>query len=119
MNGESLIQQQYDIPQKHSRMGIASFIIALGQGLVTLLLIVLAGILASMGRQQENEAGFMILGLFFIVGIFDHLVGVVLGIAGAVQKSRKKVFAILGLVLNTLALLFVVLLIVIGLIAEQ
>ena len=71
MNGEPILQQQYDIPQKHSRMGIASFIIALGQGLFTLLLIILAGVLTSRGRQQENQAAFTVLGLFLIFGIFD------------------------------------------------
>lgn len=119
MNGEPTLQQQYQSPRKHSRLGIASFIIALGQGLFTLLLIILAGILASRGRQQENEPLFIFLGLFFIASIFDHLVGIALGIAGSVQRSRKKVFAILGLVLNTLTLLFVALLVVIGLVAEQ
>ena len=119
MDYDPIVQQQYQLPLKHSRMGIASFIISLAQGFVTLVLIVIAGIMASMGPSVENEAAFMILGLFFIIGILGHIVGIVLGIAGAAQKSRKKVFAVLGLVFNILALSFVALLIVIGTFAEQ
>src|SRR4030042_5688866 len=117
MNYDPALQESYQVPQIHSRMGIASFIIAMAQGFVTLVLIVLAGILASTGPQQDNEAGFIFLGLFFLFGLSTHLVGVVLGIAGTAQKSRKKIFSILGLILNIAALLFVGLLILIGLIA--
>lgn len=119
-NGTVMQEQNYtpDIPKIHSRMGIASFIIALAQGFLTLLVIIFAGILTTMGPQHENEAGFAILGLFVIGGIFTHLVGMGLGIAGMVQKSRKKVFSILGFVFNITVILFVIFLMIIGMITE-
>jgi len=121
MNNGTVMQEQHyvpNIPRKHSRMGIASFIIALAQGFLTLLVIIFAGILTMSGPQHENEAGFAVLGLFIIGGIFTHLVGVGLGIAGMVQKNRKKVFSILGFVFNITVILFVILLMLIGVMVE-
>jgi len=122
MNNGTVMQEQHyipNIPKIHSRMGIASFIIALAQGFLTLLVIIFAGILTMGDPQQENEAGFAVLGLFVIGGIFTHLVGVGLGIGGMVQRSRKKVFSILGFVFNITVILFVILLIVIGVMVES
>jgi len=122
MNNGTVMQEQHytpNIPRKHSRMGITSFIIALAQGFLTLLVIIFAGILTMRGPQDENEAGFAVLGLFIIAGILAHLVGVGLGIAGMVQKSRKKVFSILGFVFNITVILFVILLMVIGVMVES
>ncbi|MBN2180756.1 MAG: hypothetical protein JW715_02490 [Sedimentisphaerales bacterium] len=119
MDYGTIPQEQYYIPKKHSRMGIASFIIALAQGFITLLVIIFAGILAATARQYDNEAAFAFVGLFIILGMIAHLVGAVLGIAGAIQSSRKKVFAIIGLILNIAVLLFIIVLIVIGSIVEQ
>ncbi|MBN2182243.1 MAG: hypothetical protein JW715_10040 [Sedimentisphaerales bacterium] len=94
--------QKHQMPRKHSRMGIASFIIALGQGFVTMIFIILAIILASTEHQNDNTTVFLFFGMFLMVGILSHLVGVGLGIAGTIQKSRRKIFAIIGLVLNVL-----------------
>ena len=111
-------QQENQVRLKHSGLGIASFIIALLQGLLTYMVILIAGVLAAAGPQRDNEVGFMIVGLLIITGIFTHCVGAGLGIAGLVQKNRKKVFAVLGLILNACALLMVLALMLVGLAAQ-
>ena len=46
------------------------------------------------------------------------LVGVVLGILGVVQKNDKKLFAVIGIVLNFLLILVFAVLILVGLVAQ-
>jgi hypothetical protein len=48
-------------------------------------------------------------------GVFGNLIGILLGIAGFVEKNRKRVFSVLGLVLNTVIILGLCALIAIGL----
>ena len=115
MADDILIQDSQETRQKQSGFGIASFVIAIAQGLLTGLIIIIAGFLAANGSDDENETGYLIVGLAMFGGIFMHLVGLGLGIAGAVQSNRKKVFAILGLICNLMALLTVGLLMIVGL----
>lgn len=116
-NNISLEQNQE--PLKHSGMGIASFVIAIAQGILTVIVIVVAGILTTMGPQSEHQGAFMIVGLVIMGGMLLHLIGIGLGIAGACQKNRKKIFSILGLILNICAILIVVFLIVVGMMAKN
>ena len=57
------------------------------------------------------------LGLFIIAFLLLALIALGLGIGGLVQKERKKVFAILGIVFSALTILGTLSLMVIGLIA--
>ena len=66
-------------------------------------------------RSSLNESLSTVWGiLFFIVAPIAHGVGLILGIIGLFQKDRKKVTAILGILLNVgfvaLGFLFVLLL---------
>ena len=100
---------QYHIPampqdsalpvRKHPKFGVASFLIALG---FPPLLFALFAILYLLQGRIESEAFtdfLIILGALF-VGLIVHFVGLALGIAGASQKECKKLFAILGIVVN-------------------
>ncbi|MCM3631180.1 hypothetical protein M3194_28095 [Paenibacillus glycanilyticus] len=122
-------------PMKQSGLGIASFILAL----VTVLLVVGAIISVTVfvsevsGDAQgflneiesmEEEGTFpsefvsvMIAGLAMIASIGIAIIGLILGIVGAVQKNRRKVFAIIGIVLNGLIVLGTVGLVIIGLLS--
>ncbi|SFE21120.1 hypothetical protein SAMN05216378_2731 [Paenibacillus catalpae] len=124
-----------DGPMKQSGLGIASFILAL----VTVLLVVGAIISASVfvsgvagdaqgflneieGIEGENSlpsefVSIMIAGLCIIASIGVALIGLILGIVGAVQKNRRKVFAIIGIVLNGLIVLGTAGLVIIGLVS--
>lgn len=119
---------------KHSGPGIASFVLALVAVLTVVIGIVLsvAAVASSAdlagATQEEIEAelleggggevaGLIGAGLLMIASIGFAVIGLILGIIGVVMKNRKKVFGIIGLILNALIVLSVVLLISIGLLA--
>lgn len=109
-----------------SRMGIASFVIGI---LATLLIIVGIVIVVAFGGQaigtnpqeltpqelQQNlenspgaTAALGIAGLGFFLSPLLYLIGLALGIAGLIQRRRKKLFSWLGTALNGLILLAIV-----------
>ena len=100
-NGENLYQQHYQ-PMKHSGIGIASFMISIVSGLFLFLLVAIAGIIEATtpGGIDEESPVEIVLGLGIILGFGLNLVGIGLGIAGVIQKNRKRTFAVLGLVFN-------------------
>lgn len=106
---------------KHSGLGIASFIISLLVG------VLLGGAIVAAGVMQVQRPGAfgpespeaVVIGLGVCGGILAAVVGLILGIAGLCQNDRKKVFAVLGLVFNTLIILGVGCLFVIGLAAQN
>ncbi|NIK70000.1 MULTISPECIES: hypothetical protein [unclassified Paenibacillus] len=122
-------------PAKQSGLGIASFILAL----VTLLLVVGCVISATVfvsnvtgdaqgflnevenmeseGTLPSDLVPIMIAGLCIIASIGVAIIGLILGIVGAVQKNRRKVFAIIGIVLNGLIVLGTAGLVIIGLVS--
>ena len=113
---ESMGQQNYR-PLRHSGLGIASFIMSLVIALTVFILIVVAGILETTtpGGMDEDSPAAMIVGLFVIGGLIGNLAGMALGITGMVQKNRKRIFSILGLILNGVVFFGILLLIIIGL----
>ncbi len=115
-----------------SRMGIASFVIGvLGiVGLVVGIVLVVAfgGEIvgadpASLTQQdlqqnlEDSPAATLALGVsgfLFLLSPVLFLIGLALGIAGIVQRRRKKLFAGLGTALNGLPLILIVGLFVLG-----
>ena len=117
----------------HSRMGVASFVIAV---LTTVLLVVLFVLIFSAAGQllgnadpqsvtpqdlqrnlEDNPGATGLLGVagFGIAATpLLYLLGAALGIAGLVQKRRGRLFAALGAILNGLILLGLVVLILFG-----
>ncbi len=116
-----------------SRMGIASFVIAI---VTTVLLVVLfVVIFNAAGRLlegsdpqsvtpqdlqrnlEENPGSTGVLGVAgfgLAVTPLLYILGAALGIAGLVQKSRGRLFAVLGTVSNALILLGLLILILFG-----
>ena len=107
-------------PMRHSGFGIASFVIAIGAGLLEFALVVAAGVVeaSTPGGMDENSPVAILLGLGLFGGLFAAFVGVVFGIAGVCQSDRRKVFAVLGLVFCSAVLLGVLGLMVIGLLVS-
>jgi len=110
------------VTQKHSRIGIASFVI----GIVAVLILCLAFLLAfgyvfSMASQNpsfqvdQSSPTVLVLGVLMFLSPILSLVGVGLGIGAAVQKNDRKLFGIIGLVLNLLIILAFCVLVVVGL----
>lgn len=105
---------------RHSGAGIASFIIALAVGLVELVGVIGAGVMVSRNPDVANDSPVaMSLGLAICGGVLLGLVGVVLGIVGLVMRQRRRVFAIIGLVINGLILVGIGGLMVLGLMAKN
>src|SRR5207302_2799213 len=92
--------------RKHSKLGIASFLVALGFPLLLLVLFVIPAVGYGRIDNQKDDEIFLIVIIFGGLGApIIHFVGLVIGIAGAFQKERKRLFAILGIVLNGILVL--------------
>jgi succinate dehydrogenase hydrophobic anchor subunit len=93
---------------EHSRLGIASFILALVPGLAFIALVLLFVLQARTASQfQEYAAGWGVLTFMLVLTIaLSEIAALVLGIAGALQRRRKRLFAFLGIAICVLALTF-------------
>lgn len=102
--------------QKHSGIGIASFITSIIVGILMFLLVIVAGVMetSTPGGMDEKSAGAIIVGLGIFGLLFLDLVALGLGIGGLCQKERKKIMAILGTVFSVVILLGTLGLMVIG-----
>jgi len=89
--------------RKTSKLGVTAFLMAIG---FPLFLLILFGIsLAIEGRvdhEKVSKFDWFTICCLIIGGPIVHFTGLVLGIAGAFQKQRKRLFAVLGIVLNGL-----------------
>jgi hypothetical protein len=104
------------IKLKHSGLGIASFVLSLltVAGVIGFYLAVTAAVARGVVDAANPPAGLLAAGMVFLVSVLVALIGISLGIAGLVQKNRRHVLAWLGLVLNSLVVLAVAVLIVLG-----
>jgi hypothetical protein len=111
---------RYPTELKHTGVGIASFIISVISGLMLIVLVIIAGVMeaSSPDGLDEESTDAIIVGLGLIGFMFGALLGLVLGIVGVFQSRRKKIFAILGMLLGGLTFFGVLGLMVIGLAAE-
>jgi hypothetical protein len=101
---------EYDFRKRdepHSALGVVSLVIAVIAGLAMLVLFVTAAVLMeqSGGDLDEDSPETMALGLCAFAAFGLTLVGLGLGVAGVLQKDRKKLFGTLGLVANALVIL--------------
>lgn len=102
--------------KKHSKPGIASCLIAFGIwiyfGLLLYLFFNVEGFAKLLGEKVIPEsrgmtdfsglgtAIFLIILLFFIIPAVGHLVGFFLGLIGCMRENTKKLFAVVGIILN-------------------
>ncbi len=93
---------------KISGPGLASFIISLVTGAMVCLALVMMG---STGRESSNSG---LVSIVFIGLLSVECVGIGLGLAGLFDKSRRRIFAVLGLGLAFLTILSFVLIAVLG-----
>lgn len=102
-----------------SGFGIASFLIAIVVGIVEIVGIVAAAVLVAdnpVAAQQESPE-MMAAGCAICSGVALSILGGILGIVAVLQQNRKKVFGILGLVINGLVVLGILGLMCLGLAA--
>lgn len=102
--------------QKHSGIGIASFIISIVAGILIFIVLGIAGSIeaSTPGGMDENSTEAVMIGLAIIGLLFLNVLSVGLGIGGLLQKERKKIFAILGTVFSSFLILSVIGLMVLG-----
>ena len=93
--------------QKHSGLGVASFVTSLISGVVIFLLLAVAGVMeaSTPGGISEDSLSAMVVGLILLLFLGVALVALGLGIAGLLQKNRKKIFALLGSIFSAATLL--------------
>ncbi|WP_432662978.1 hypothetical protein R9X47_20615 [Wukongibacter baidiensis] len=101
---------------KHSRVGISSFVISIISGIMMWGSGIIGGYLeiTTPGGLHEESMEAFIIGLVFLLGLFLSLIGTGLGIFGTIQKNRKKLFAVLGLIFNAVLILFGIVLMIFG-----
>lgn len=100
---------------KHSKLGIASFLLAIATSLYLFLLIwsffytkIVPKVLNDI---FPNEFGATLFVLLFYIFLFiglplaGYLTGLIFGISGTVQKKKKRSFALIGIVLSVLPIL--------------
>ena len=88
---------------KNSGIGIASFVISMAAGILTLVVFGIGGVIEAStpgGIGKESVEAIMI-GFGLIGLLIANFVALGLGIGGLFQKERKKIFAILGTVFSS------------------
>lgn len=120
-----------DIPpvRKHSGLGIASFtlFVVMAVAFVGLLVAFIAQMADAIdfntpeevdpnriAEQIEDLPLLAVIGFLMLGTIIGNLIGLILGIVGLVQKNRKKIFAILGTILNGLVIGVLFILFILG-----
>jgi hypothetical protein len=96
----TMVLENPSVTRGHKGLGIASFIIGVICLITVMGLVVVAGVVTNAGRATPEFN--MILGLGMISTVFVDLIGIVLGIFGAADRSSKKAYPVIGLVLNVL-----------------
>ena len=86
-------------PARHSRLGIASVVLGALSWLAGAVLVVLS-FLPESGTYASQHATNRLLVFALVVAPVLHLVGLGIGIAGAIKKSSKKGLAVTGIVVN-------------------
>lgn len=116
---DSGLQDQSQINLKHSGLGIASLIISI---LSTILVFLSLGILFTVDgiypeETKTNDIITSIMALILFLGLFLSLIGAGLAIAGLIIKGRKKLYPIIGLVVNIALFLIGIMVMIFGTVA--
>jgi len=109
----TMTMENRTIVRTHKGMGIASFVIGVVCVTSVMALIGTIGVMAKGGKLDPVAA--MIIGLGLFSACLVEMIGVGLGLFGAVDRSSKKVYPVLGLFLNTAMLVLFTALVVVGL----
>lgn len=102
---------------KQSVVGIISFVISLLSFFSGIGLFFISGIIqmSMKGGVQSNPFVAQMIGLMAILLLLQSFIGSILGFVNLFEKSKKKVFGILGMIINTLVWVSYIVIIFIGL----
>jgi hypothetical protein len=120
--GSSSTYQKVDHDLQHSGPGIASFIISLvtimGYAALFIFIIMKASSMVNENSNllAESSQSIMLLGMSVIILSALNVIGVVIGIIGLSIRKRRKVFGVIGTIINGVIILLFMLLITIFLV---
>ena len=105
-----------NLDQKHSGIGIASFILSIVVAIAMFFVFVFAAVMASRthGVLDPNSLIAIVIGFGIVLCLVLDLVALGLGISGLLQKDRKKIFALLGTIFSASTIIGASTLIIIG-----
>jgi hypothetical protein len=109
----TMVLENPSVMRGHKGLGIASFIIGVICLVTVVGLVVTAGVVTNAGRA--TPAFNMIIGLSVMSAVFVDLIGVALGIFGAADRTSKKIYPVLGLIINVLVVALFTALMIVGL----
>lgn len=109
---DMVMGDEYEV-KKHSGIGISSCIL----GVISLILfvIIIYMSLSTSGEYYGNEVETTMIGLMAILLWIISIIGIVLGIVGVCIKGKKKLFSILGISFNSVSLVTIVGIMLLGL----
>ena len=101
---------------RHSGMGIAAFVTSLVAAMLMLVLFAIAGVIetGTPGGIDEESPQAVLIGAGMVAVLGVQLVAGGLGLAGMLQRDRRKAFAVLGTLIAGGTLLVTVVLLVLG-----
>jgi hypothetical protein len=115
MNTENNNPYQTSVPtsppallrEGHSKLAVASFVTAIVGGLSLFIIFFVLGYmeLNTPGGVDETSEAAILIGLGIILAVFVLLISLGLGIGGLIQKERKRIFSVLGVVFSSFTLL--------------
>jgi len=98
------------VKSQNSGLGISSFILSIVAFFTQIFVYTVTTIKQFSDPKwlEQESIGSKLIGFLMIVSIFIVLVGIGLGIAGLLQKQKRKVFSVLGVVFNLLMIMVLV-----------
>jgi cytochrome c biogenesis protein CcdA len=110
------------VERKHSGIGMASLVLALLSALSLVAMIGASVVIVAddpAALEDENSPKFIVVFVLLLASLVMMVVGLGLGVGGALQRDRKKLFGILGLISNIVMLLMIVGFFVVALLAGE
>ncbi|MDR0580376.1 MAG: hypothetical protein LBG21_07240 [Campylobacteraceae bacterium] len=104
--------------KKHSGLGIASFVLSIAAIVLVLIFFITANFVDIYVFENITEENIpteaVVLGLIYLLLIFDLFVALILGFVGLFSKDKKITFSIAGLALSVFISIFLVVMTIIG-----
>ena len=102
--------------RKNSVLGIISTAIGIVTGASIFTLFIVAGYLeiSTPGGVKEDSPILVVVGLVAIGMMLMLLIEIILGVVGIFQSNKKKIFSVLGLIINLMILLGTIAAVIIG-----
>lgn len=102
----------------HSKLGIASFVISLTAVIVIFFLLLISAITNPSGSATNGSASDEILGLILLTFLLATFAAFLIGLVSLFDRSRNRIFPVMGTLFSGLILLVTVILLTVGALME-